>query len=114
MTRLAIAVCCYAVIFAVSLFCALLLRFDFVLTEYALSVFRDSILIVVLLKLAVVLFSRDWRRRMRYSTIYDLAWSAGICLVCGILISALQIAHETMPQIPRSVIAMETVMHPAP
>ncbi len=110
MTRLAIAVCCYAVIFAVSLFCALLLRFDFVLTEYALSVLRESVLIVVLLKIAVVLFSRDWRRRMRYSTIYDLAWSAGICLVCGILISALQIAHETMPQIPRSVIAMDVLI----
>ncbi|MEJ7595255.1 MAG: nucleoside-diphosphate sugar epimerase/dehydratase [Planctomycetaceae bacterium] len=110
MTRLAIAVCCYAVIFAASLFCALLLRFDFVLTEYAMGVFRDSVLILVLLKIAVVLFSRDWRRRMRYSTIYDLAWSAGICLVCGILISALQIAHETMPQIPRSVIAMDTLI----
>lgn len=110
MTRLAIAVCCYAVIFAVSLFCALLLRFDFVLTEYARSVLRESVLIVVLLKIAVVLFSRDWRRRMRYSTIYDLAWSAGICLVCGILISALQIAHETMPQIPRSVIAMDALI----
>ena len=110
MTRLAIAVCCYAVIFATSLFCALLLRFDFALDEYATSVFRESVLILVLLKIAVVLFSRDWRRRMRYSTIYDLAWSAGICLVCGILISALQIAHETMPQIPRSVIAMDTLI----
>jgi FlaA1/EpsC-like NDP-sugar epimerase len=110
MTRLALAVCCYAVIFAASLFCALLLRFDFELTEYASGVFRDSVLILVLLKIAVVLFSRDWRRRMRYSTIYDLAWSAGICLVCGILVSALQIAHETMPQIPRSVIAMDTLI----
>ncbi len=110
MTRLALAVCCYAVIFAASLCCALLLRFDFVFTEYVTSAFQDSVLIVVLLKIAVVLFSQDWRRRMRYSTIYDLAWSAGICVVCGILISALQLAHETMPQIPRSVIAMDTLI----
>ena len=110
MTRLAIAVCCYAVIFAASLFGALLLRFDFELTDYALSVFRDSVLILVLLKIAVLLFSRDWQRRMRYSTIYDIAWSAGICLACGVLVAALQMAHETMPQIPRSVIAMDTLI----
>lgn len=110
MTRLAIAVCCYAVIFAASLFWLLLLRFDFVLTGNTITVFRDSVLVVVLLKIAVVLFSRDWRRRMRYSTIYDIAWSAGLCLACGVLVSALQIAHETMPQIPRSVIAMDTLI----
>jgi FlaA1/EpsC-like NDP-sugar epimerase len=110
MTRLGIAVCCYAVIFAASLFCALLLRFDFALTEDVQAIFRESVLILVLLKIAVVLFSRDWRRRMRYSTIYDVAWSAGICLVCGILVAALQIARETMPQIPRSIIAMDTLI----
>lgn len=110
MTRLGIAVCCYAVIFAASLFCALLLRFDFMFTEDAREIFRDSVLILVLLKITVVLFSRDWQRRMRYSTIYDVAWSAGICLICGILVSAFQIAHETMPQIPRSIIAMDTLI----
>lgn len=113
MMRLAIAVCCYAVIFAASLFCALLLRFDFVISGNAITVFRDSVLVVVLLKIAVVLFSRDWRRRLRYSTIYDIAWSAGLCLACSILVSALQIAHETMPQIPRSVIAMDTLISAA-
>lgn len=110
MTRLAIAVCCYAVIFAASLFSALLLRFDFELTDYAQSVFRDSVLILVLLKIAVLLFSRDWRRRLRYSTVHDVAWSAGICLGCGLLVAALQLAHETMPEIPRSVIAMDTLI----
>ncbi len=110
MTRLAIAVCCYTVIFAASLFCALLLRFDFEVSGNTITIFRDSVLVVVLLKIAVVLFSRDWRRRMRYSTIYDIAWSAGLCLACGVLVSALQIAHETMPQIPRSVIAMDTLI----
>lgn len=110
MTRLGIAVCCYAVIFAASLFCALLLRFDFALTEDVQAIFRDSVLILVLLKITVVLFSRDWRRRMRYSTIYDVAWSAGICLFSGILIAALQMARETMPQIPRSIIAMDTLI----
>jgi FlaA1/EpsC-like NDP-sugar epimerase len=39
-----------------------------------------------------------------------IAWSAGICLVCGILVAALQIARETMPQIPRSIIAMDTLI----
>ncbi len=110
MTRLAIAVCCYAVIFAASLFCAFLLRYDFELTEAVAREFRNSVLILVLLKIAVVLYSRDWRRRMRYSTIYDLAWSAGLCLVCGILISALQLAREMIPQIPRGVIAMDTLI----
>ena len=110
MTRLAIAVCCYAVIFGASLFCAFLLRYDFELTEAVAREFRDSVLILVLLKIAIVLYSRDWRRRMRYSTIYDLAWSAGLCLVCGILISALQLAREMIPQIPRGVIAMDTLI----
>ncbi len=110
MTRLAIAVSCYAVIFAASLLSALLLRFDFELTDYSVGVFRDSVLILVLLKIVVILFSRDWQRRMRYSTVHDIAWSAGICLSCGVLVSALQMAHETMPQIPRSVIAMDTLI----
>ncbi|MCA9067153.1 MAG: hypothetical protein KDA96_29040, partial [Planctomycetaceae bacterium] len=94
MTRLAIAVCCYAVVFAVSFVAALLLRFDFELDEYAQEVLRSSILIVVLLKVGLVLFSRDWRRRLRYSTIHDVAWSAGVCLAAGVLIAALQIFHE--------------------
>ncbi len=138
MTRLAIAVCCYAVIFATSLFCALMLRFDLGPVEflmaivrdsvttptgvtgpdafayeqlsYAKNMFRDSFLVIMLLKVAAVLFSRDWRRRLRYSTIHDVAWSAGLCIVCGILIAALQIARETMPQISRGVIVMDTII----
>jgi FlaA1/EpsC-like NDP-sugar epimerase len=113
MARLAIAVCCYASVFSASLLAALLLRFDFTLTEYARSVFAESVLIVVLLKVTVVLVSRDWRRRLRYSTHNDIAWSAGVCLSCGVLLAALQIAHEAVPQIPRSVIAMDTVLSAA-
>lgn len=138
MTRLAIAVCCYAVIFAAALFCALLLRFDagpiefglavirdhvtvpdgvvgleafrYEQLAYAKNVFRDSIFVIVLLKVTAVLFSRDWRRRLRYSTIHDVAWSAGICVACGVLIAALQIARETMPQISRGVIIIDTII----
>jgi len=113
MARLAIAVCCYAMVFSASLLAALLLRFDFTLTEYAQTVFAESVLIVVLLKVTVVLLSRDWRRRLRYSTHHDIAWSAGVCFSCGVLIAALQIAHEAVPQIPRSVIAMDTVLSAA-
>lgn len=138
MTRLAIAVCCYAVIFAASFFFAMQLRFDLALPEFVISIvrdkvtlkpipgvikpfqveqlvfakdtFRDGVLTLVLLKLTVVLFSRDWRRRLRYSTIYDVAWSAGLCIVCGVLIAALQIARETMPQVPRGVIIIDTII----
>ncbi len=113
MTRLAIAVCCYAAVFAVSLLAALLLRFDFVLTDYAREVYHESVLVVVLLKVAIVLFSRDWRRHLRYSTIHDLTWSTAICVVGGILVAALQLAHETMPRIPRSVIANDTMLSAA-
>lgn len=113
MARLAIAISCYAGIFAASLLLALLLRFDFELTDYAQTVFADSVLVVVLLKIAVVLCSRDWRRRLRYSTLQDIAWSGVVCASCGVLISALQIFHEAMPQIPRSVIAMDTVLSAA-
>ena len=121
MSRLAIAVCCYAAIFAISFFFALVLRFDLNAAEfllcifrngaampegltglaafefkqflYAKDVFRDSVLVLVLLKVGVVLFSREWRRRLRYSTIHDIGWSAGICLACGVLTAALQLAH---------------------
>lgn len=138
MARLALAVCCYAVIFAVSLFTAMLLRFDLnfgefylaivrnevslrpepgIVTpfqveqlEYAKDVFRQAVLTIVLLKLSVVLFSREWRRRLRYSTIHDVAWSAGLCLSCGVLIAALQVARETMPQVPRGVIFIDTML----
>jgi FlaA1/EpsC-like NDP-sugar epimerase len=113
MARLAIAVCCYASLFSASLLGALLLRFDFEMTTYVRSVFAESVLVVVLLKIAVVLFSRDWRRRLRYSTQHDIAWSAGVCFACGVLVAALQIAHEAVPQIPRSVIAMDTVLSAA-
>lgn len=138
MKRLAIAVCCYAVIFATAFLIALQLRFDLNLIDliagivrnnitlrphpglvtpfqveqlsYAKDVFRNGIAVVVLLKIVVVLVSRDWRRRLRYSTTHDVAWSAGICLVCGMLISVLQIARETMPQIPRGVIIIDTIL----
>lgn len=138
MSRLAIAVCCYAAIFAISFFFALVLRFDldaadFVLCIlrngapmpegltglaafefkqflYAKDVFRDSVLVLVLLKVGVVLFSREWRRRLRYSTIHDIGWSAGICLGCGVLTAALQIAHEAAPHISRGVIVIDTIL----
>ncbi|MCA9065642.1 MAG: polysaccharide biosynthesis protein, partial [Planctomycetaceae bacterium] len=113
MTRLAIAVCCYAAVFAVSFVAAFLLRFDFEMTDYATEIFQNSMLLVVLLKVAVVLFSRDWRRRLRYSTIHDVAWSSGVCLVAGILITALQRFHESVPHIPRSVIAIDTILSAA-
>ncbi len=138
MARLAIAVCCYAVIFTASFFCSLMLRFDLgpiqflsgilrgagEISEgltgraafeqeqfiYAVRVFRESLVLLVLLKVAVVLFSRDWRRHLRYSTIHDLAWSSGVCLVCGVLLAASQLAHEAMPQISRGVIVIDTIL----
>ncbi|MFO0428364.1 MAG: polysaccharide biosynthesis protein [Planctomyces sp.] len=110
MTRLAIAVCCYAAMFAASLLLALMLRFDFELTDYARDVFAESAVIVVLLKIAIVLFFRDWRRHLRYSTIHDLAWSAGVCLAGGVLIAAMQTVNHSMPRIPRGVIAIDTVL----
>lgn len=138
MKRLAIAVCCYAAIFAAAFFVALQLRFDLNLLEfatavvrnqvtlrpqpglvtpfqveqltYATDVFRGGVIVIVLLKISVVLFSRDWRRRLRYSTTNDMSWSAGISVACGVLIAALQIARETMPQIPRGVIIIDTIL----
>ena len=138
MTRLAIAVCCYAAIFAVSFCCALALRFDidplqflyfaagnpvpiptgaggrslFELEQqqFAVDTFRGGLGALVLLKVAVVLFSRDWRRHLRYSTMRDLAWSGGVCLICGVLLAASQLAHETMPQVPRGVIVLDTIL----
>lgn len=110
MTRLAIAVCCYAVFFAASLLVSLMLRFDFELTEYSREAFADSVLIIVLLKISIVLFFRDWRRHLRYSTIQDLAWSTVVCVAGGVLIAAMQLAHEAMPQIPRGVIAIDMVV----
>jgi len=141
MTRLAIAVCCYAAIFAVSFCCALALRFDidplqflyfaagnpvpipagaagrslFELEQqqFAVDTFRGGLGALVLLKVAVVLFSRDWRRHLRYSTMRDLAWSGGVCLICGVLLAASQLAHETMPQVPRGVIVLDTILSAA-
>lgn len=138
MKRLAIAVCCYAAIFAVSFFVALQLRFDLNVIQfvnaigrnevtlrpqpglvtpfhveqltYAKDMFRSGCLFVLLLKISAVLFSRDWRRRLRYSTTQDMALSAGICLVGGVLIAAMQIAWEAIPHIPRGVIIIDTIL----
>lgn len=141
MPRLAIAVCCYAGIFTFSFLCALLLRFDldprqilermlgveavmpiglttreafeFEQKQYAVGVFLDGLALVVLLKVGIVLFSREWRRQLRYSTIHDMAWSAAVCCVSGTLLAALQQAPETFPEIPRGVIFIDTVLSAA-
>ncbi len=138
MARLAVAVCCYAALFSVVFLLSVMLRFDlepmfmvravagepmiapqgltgrelfeFEQKLYALSVFRDALIPVVLLKISVVLFSRDWRRHLRYSSIQDLAWSAGLCIFCGVLLAATQMARETMPQISRGVLFIDTVL----
>ena len=136
MARLAVAVCCYATIFSVVFLLSVLLRFDIGPLEflrlssegsadlppgltgrqifdyeqrrYAVGVFQEALIPVVLLKIAVVLFSRDWRRHLRYSSIQDLAWSAGLCVFCGLFLAAAQLARETMPQISRGVIFIDT------
>ena len=141
MPRLAIAVCCYAGIFTFSFLCALLLRFDldplqilermlgveavmpiglttreafeFEQKQYAVGVFLDGLALVVLLKVGIVLFSREWRRQLRYSTIHDMAWSAAVCCISGTLLAALQQAPETFPEIPRGVIFIDTVLSAA-
>jgi FlaA1/EpsC-like NDP-sugar epimerase len=141
MPRLAIAVCCYAGIFVFSFLCAVLLRFDldpaqmfggvlglevlrplglttrqafeFEQKQYAVRMFLDGVALVVLLKVGVVLFSREWRRQLRYSTIHDMAWSAAVCLISGILLAALQQARETFPEIPRSVILIDAFVSAA-
>jgi len=141
MPRLAIAVCCYAGIFTFSFLCALLLRFDlnpllilqrildaeaampvgltaraafeFEQKQYAVGVFLNGVALVVLLKVGIVLFSREWRRQLRYSTIHDMAWSAAVCCVSGIVLAALQQAPETIPEIPRGVIFIDTVLSAA-
>jgi FlaA1/EpsC-like NDP-sugar epimerase len=141
MPRLAIAVCCYAGIFVASFMCAVLLRFDLDPTQllggvlgfevprplgltsretfefeqklYAVRVFLDGVVLVVFLKVGVVLFSREWRRQLRYSTIHDMAWSAAVCLISGILLAALQQARETFPEIPRGVILIDAFVSAA-
>lgn len=141
MPRLAIAVCCYAGIFTFSFLCALLLRFDldprqilermlgmeavmpiglttreafeFEQKQYAVGVFLEGLALVVLLKVGIVLFSREWRRQLRYSTIHDMAWSAAVCCISGTLLAALQQAPETFPEIPRGVIFIDTVLSAA-
>lgn len=141
MPRLAIAVCCYAGIFTFCFLSALLLRFDlsplqivhsmlgveqvmpeglttrqvfeFEQKQYAVGVFLNGVALVVLLKVAVVLFSREWRRQLRYSTIHDMAWSVAVCCVSGVLLAALQQARETIPEIPRGVIFIDTMLSAA-
>jgi FlaA1/EpsC-like NDP-sugar epimerase len=138
MKRLALAVCCYAALFAAAFFCALQLRFDLNVIQfasaiarnsvalkpqpglvtafqveqltYAKDVFRSAALPLILLKIVIVLFSRDWRRRLRYSTTHDVAWSAGICAACGIVVAILQAVGSLMPHVPRGVVMIDTIL----
>jgi FlaA1/EpsC-like NDP-sugar epimerase len=87
--------------------------FEFEQKQYAVGVFLDGLALVVLLKVGIVLFSREWRRQLRYSTIHDMAWSAAVCCVSGTLLAALQQAPETFPEIPRGVIFIDTVLSAA-
>jgi hypothetical protein len=64
--------------------------FEFEQKQHAVAMFLNGVVLVVLLKVAVVLFSREWRRQLRYSTIHDMAWSAAVCCGSGILLAALQ------------------------
>lgn len=110
MTRLIIAAPCYAVLHATAFALAVLLRLDFEWDPYGAELFASAGLWVVLMRVTTFLVSRDYRRRMRYSTTYDVAFSFCVCLAGGILIAASQLFHEAVPNIPRSIIAIDTVL----
>jgi len=108
--RLAIILPINLILYALCFTVAFLLRFDFEIPESYASLLWECLPVVLLLKVAVCLGTREWQRRLRYTTLEDALYvSAGAFLSAG-LIFPLNLVLFTNPAIPRSVILIDVLL----
>lgn len=108
--RLPIIVTAYVSMYLLCYLCAYLLRFDFDLPESALQTFWRTLPILLALKAASCLMTREWWRRFRHTTLTDLAHAIVGATGVAAILYAINPWLTQGPQIPRSVIAIDFLM----
>ena len=107
--RLAAILSAYLVVFAVCLYAALLLRFDFGVPPLYQSVFLASLPLVLVIKAGACLATGEWRRTYRYASVSD-AVSLGEMTLWATAIIWLANYWLISPPLPRSVVLIDAVL----
>ena len=107
--RLAAVLPAHIVVFAVCLYSALLLRFDFVVPPHYLSVFFSSLPLVMLVKGLACLATGEWRRTYRYASLSDAVSLAEMTLWATAAVWLCNYWWFT-PPLPRSVVLIDAIL----
>jgi FlaA1/EpsC-like NDP-sugar epimerase len=107
--RLAAILPAYVVVFAVCLYAALLLRFDFAVPADYQSVFLGSLPLVLIIKTISCWATGEWRRTYKHTSVRDAVslaemtlWATGIIWLVN---------HWWLsPRLPRAVVLMDAVL----
>lgn len=108
--RMPIVVTTYLALYAVCFYVAYLLRFDFLLPQRAWSSLVQALPVVLLARVVACVVTREWWRRIRYTTLSDVVSIAGGALAVALLLLVLNPFMFDDAMIPRSVIAIDFVL----
>ena len=100
----------YLALYTVSLTLAFLLRFDLEINAEVTSRLLESLPWVLIVKGSVFTFTREWRRRHRYTTLNDIASIVSTASLSSILLGAAYMFGFLEHILPRSVIAIDWVL----
>jgi len=108
--RFGIIVSAYLLMYVLCYFGAYLLRFDFALSDDAAIAFQSTLPWVLAAKVLACRITREWWRRLRYTTVADIM---SIGWGCAGVATAMLMANPFVPaamQIPRSVIGIDFLL----
>lgn len=100
----------YVLLYAVCIYVAFLLRYDFEWTAARLSRFRVALPLFIGVHLLGCLLTREWRRTYRYSSLFDVV-QAMIGVSGGVaLLEFVNLTHVLPETIPHSIILIDSVL----
>jgi len=108
--RLAVILPVYFVLYVLCYYGAYLLRFDFNVPEHYLQIFRQSLPVVLILKLGTSLVTNEWRRTLRYATLTDILHLIVGATAMSVLLYASSLLMFVMFDtrgVPRGVVAID-------
>ena len=108
--RLIVTLPVYLALYTVSLALAFLLRFDLEIHAEVAKRLLESLPWVLLVKASVFTFTREWRRRHRYTTLNDIASIVATATFSSLTLGAAYAAGFVDDILPRSVIAIDWVL----
>lgn len=108
--RLVVTLPVYLVLYTVSLVVAFLLRFDLEIHAEVTKRLVQSLPWVLLVKASVFTFTREWRRRHRYTTLNDIASIVSTATFSSMILGFGYAAGLIDDALPRSVIAIDWVL----